>query len=45
LVQEELDKLGKRHIARRLRAETAVTVKWIAARLGMGTASYVNNRL
>ena len=37
--------LGKVRIAGRLRAETLVTVKWIAARLGMGTASYVNNRL
>ena len=37
--------LGKVQIAGRLRAETLVTVKWIAARLGMGTAGYVNNRL
>ena len=37
--------LGKVKIAARLRSETMVTVKWIAARLGMGTASYVNNRL
>ena len=37
--------LGKVRIAGRLRAETLVTVKWIAARLRMGTASYVNNRL
>jgi REP element-mobilizing transposase RayT len=36
---------GKVKIAGRLRDETLVTVKWIAARLGMGTASYVNNRL
>ena len=36
---------GKVQIAARLRAETTVTVKWIAARLAMGTASYVNNRL
>jgi hypothetical protein len=35
----------RRSSRRRLRAETMVTVKWIAARLGMGTASYVNNRL
>jgi len=32
-------------IAARLRAETLMTVKWIAARLEMGTAGYVNNRL
>jgi REP element-mobilizing transposase RayT len=37
--------LGKVQIAGRLREETLVTVKWIAARLGMGTAGYVNNRL
>jgi REP element-mobilizing transposase RayT len=37
--------LGKVQIAGRLRVETLVTVKWIAARLGMGTAGYVNNRL
>jgi REP element-mobilizing transposase RayT len=36
---------GKVKIAGRLREETLVTVKWIAERLGMGTASYVNNRL
>lgn len=28
---------NKVRIARRLRAETTVTLKWIAARLGMGT--------
>jgi len=32
-------------MAGRLRAETVVTVKWIAVRLRVGTASYVNNRL
>lgn len=37
--------LAKVKIAGRLREETLVTVKWIAERLGMGTASYVNNRL
>ena len=37
--------LGKVQIAGRLREETLVTVAWIAARLGMGTAGYVNNRL
>lgn len=25
--------------------ETLVTVKWIAARLGLGTAGYLNNQL
>lgn len=37
--------LGKVAIAGRLREETLVTVKWIAGRLNMGTAGYVNNRL
>jgi REP element-mobilizing transposase RayT len=37
--------VGKVKIAGRLRAETLVTVKWIAERLHMGTAGYVNNRL
>ena len=32
-------------IAGRLRAETTVAVAWIAERLSMGTASYLNNRL
>jgi REP element-mobilizing transposase RayT len=32
-------------IAARLRADTLVSVKWIAARLHMGTGGYVNNRL
>ena len=36
---------GKLKIAGRLRAETLVTVKWIAERLEIGTASYMNNRL
>jgi hypothetical protein len=36
---------GKVKIAGRLRAESLVTVKWIAERLRMGTASYLNNRL
>ena len=36
---------GKVKIAGRLREESLVTVKWIAVRLGMGTASYLNNRL
>jgi len=37
--------VGKVKIAGRLREETLVTVKWIAERLKMGTAGYVNNRL
>ena len=45
LVKRAKGDLGKVRIAGRLRAETLVTVKWIAARLGMGTAGYVNNRL
>ncbi len=32
-------------LAARLRKDTLVTVKWIASRLHMGTAGYVNNRL
>lgn len=36
---------GKVAIAGRLRAETVMTVKWIAERLQMGTAGYLNNRL
>jgi hypothetical protein len=32
-------------IAARLRAETAVTVKWIAERLRMGAPGYVNHLL
>jgi REP element-mobilizing transposase RayT len=36
---------GKLAIAARLRAQTAVTVKWIAARLQMGTAGHVNHLL
>jgi len=37
--------LGKVQIAARLREESLVTVKWIAERLGMGSAGYLNNRL
>jgi len=37
--------LIKVKLAARLRAETLVTVNWIAQRLQMGTAGYVNNRL
>jgi putative transposase len=36
---------GKVAMAVRLRAETAVTVKWIAARLHMGAPGYVNHLL
>ena len=32
-------------LAARLRAETTMTVGWIAERLGMGTRSYLNHRL
>jgi hypothetical protein len=32
-------------IARRLRVETAVTLKWIAEQLHMGTWTHVANRL
>ncbi len=35
----------KIHMARRLRAETAVTLKWIAAELHMGAWTHVANRL
>lgn len=35
----------KVRVAARLREETLVRVKWIAKRLRMGTAGYVNNRL
>ena len=35
----------KIRIARRLRAETAVTLKWIAMELHMGTWTHVANRL
>lgn len=37
--------LGKVAIAARVRAETMVTVAWLAERLQMGTTGYVNNRL
>ena len=36
---------GKVGIARRLRAETTVTLKWIARRLQMGTWTHVSSRL
>jgi REP element-mobilizing transposase RayT len=36
---------GKIQLARRVRAETSVTWKWIAQRLNMGTWSYVASRL
>ncbi len=37
--------VGKVRIARRLRNETTMTLKWIAQRLAMGTAGHVANRL
>jgi hypothetical protein len=36
---------GKVVVAARLRAETAVTVKWIAERLQMGAPGYVHHLL
>ncbi len=45
LVRRAKGDRAKVEIAARLREETLVTVAWIAARLGMGTAGYVNNRL
>ena len=36
---------AKLAVARRLRAETTVSLKWIATRLRMGTWTYLNNRL
>ena len=36
---------GKVAMARRVREETTVTLKWIASRLRMGTWTYLNNRL
>jgi len=37
--------LGKLELAARLRAETTMTVGWIAERLGMGTRGYLNHLL
>ena len=37
--------LSKVAIAAPVRAETVVTVAWLANRLQMGTAGYLNNRL
>jgi hypothetical protein len=37
--------LGKVRIAKRLRAETTVSLKWVAAVLAMGTWTYLANRL
>jgi len=37
--------LDKVRIAQRLRAETTISLNWIAQRLEMGTPAYVNNRL
>ena len=36
---------GKVELAARLRAETVMTVEWIAGRLQMGSAGYVNHLL
>ena len=36
---------AKLAVARRLRAETTVSLKWIATRQRMGTWTYLNNRL
>jgi hypothetical protein len=48
--EEELERRPKGDrekvkLAIRLRAETAVTMKWIAARLRMGTWTHVNHLL
>jgi hypothetical protein len=40
--QGNVEKVG---MARRLRRETSVTLKWIAARLRMGSWSHVSNLL
>ena len=45
LVERAKGDVAKVAIAGRLREETMVTVRWIAERLAMGTATYVNNRL
>ncbi len=45
LVKRAKGDARKIQIARRLRAETAVTLKWIAAELHMGTWTHVANRL
>jgi len=34
-----------RHLARRLRAETTMSLKWIAGELHMGSWTYVSNLL
>ena len=39
------DDRRKIHVAQRLRAETAVTLKWIAAELHMGAWTHVANQL
>ena len=36
---------GKVQLARRLRAETTMTLRWIASRLHIGSWSYVSNLL
>ena len=45
LAQRPKGDARKVRIARRLRAETSVTLKWIAEQLYMGTWTHVANRL
>ena len=45
LVQRAKGDVRKVRLAQRLRAETAVTLKWIAEHLHMGTWTHVANRL
>ena len=45
LARRKKGDLGKVRLARRLRAETTMTLKWIAERLKMGTWTHVANRL
>lgn len=50
LTEQDLERMlkadpWKLSLARRLRQETTVTLKWIAERLHMGTWTYLNNRL
>ena len=45
LVRQAKGDVRKVHIARRLRSETAVTLKWIAQNLHMGVWTYVSNQL
>jgi hypothetical protein len=45
LARQAKGDVRKVHIARRLRSETAVTLKWIAQNLHMGVWTYVSNQL